>query len=79
MLNILEKPTPVGSKPNTGLFCQIFGKYNGCHPNSNTSPIFWAYPCIGHAKKLVGLVGAQTKRTLMNLSAWNLYKRSFPR
>jgi hypothetical protein len=64
MLNILEKHTAVGGKANRGLFCQFFGTYNGCHPNNNTLPTFWSCPCIGHAKKLVGLVGAQTKRTL---------------
>lgn len=41
------------------LICQKSWLYFGHKPNNYNSTIFWSCPCFGHAKYLVGLVGAK--------------------
>jgi hypothetical protein len=54
-----------GCKPNEGIefFAKTFGSYYGYNRENNSLPKVWSCPCYGHAKILVGLVGAQTKCT----------------
>jgi hypothetical protein len=62
-LSCLCMPNQFGCKPNRRTIQSKFWKDNGYNPNNMTLPIFWSCPWFGHAKNLVGLVGAQTKRT----------------
>jgi hypothetical protein len=57
-------PNQFGCKPNSRTIQPKFWMGNGYNPNNKILPIFWSCPWFGHTKILVGLVGAQTKRTL---------------
>jgi hypothetical protein len=61
-------PKPVCCKPNRDTIQPKFWKGNGYNPNNKTLPKFWSCPWFGHAKILVGLVGAQTKHTLRSFA-----------
>jgi hypothetical protein len=61
------------SKPNGGTSVPKIWKGNGYNPNNKTLPKFWSCPWFGHAKFLVGLVGAQTKHTQWLIDMWECH------
>jgi hypothetical protein len=62
-LSLQCMPNQFSCIPNGGTIQPKFWKINGYNPNM-ILPKFWSCPWFGNAKKLVGLVGAQTKHTL---------------